>query len=41
MDGDMTAGEVPAAADAPPTRRFWLLLIALTVLLIGYPGGFK
>ncbi len=32
----MTERETPAAA-AQPAGRFWLLLIALVVLLIGYP----
>ena len=29
--------EVPAAADPQPTHHFWLLLVALAALLIGYP----
>jgi len=33
----MTMGEAPAGAAAQPEHRFWLLLIALVALLIGYP----
>ena len=34
---NMTERDVPADAVAKPEHRFWLLLIALTALLIGYP----
>jgi len=34
---DMTASGGPARAAEPPEHRFWLLLIALVALLIGYP----
>jgi hypothetical protein len=33
----VTEREVPAAADPQPTHHFWLLLVALAALLIGYP----
>jgi hypothetical protein len=33
----MTANEVPVDAAEQPVPRFWLLLIALAALLIGYP----
>jgi len=33
----MTARDAPRGADAETTHRFWLLLIALTALLVGYP----
>jgi hypothetical protein len=34
--GDISVHEAPTGA-APPARRFWLLLIALVALLVGYP----
>ena len=33
----MTEREVPAAVAPQPTHHFWLLLVALAALLIGYP----
>jgi len=33
----MSVHEAPTGAAAPPAHRFWLLLIALVALLIGYP----
>ncbi len=33
----MTERDVSAATAPEPARRFWLLLIALAALLIGYP----
>ena len=33
----MTEREVPAAAAPQPSHHYWLLLIALAALMIGYP----
>jgi hypothetical protein len=33
----MAARDLPASAAAPPEHRFWLLLVALGALMVGYP----
>jgi len=35
--GDTSVHEAPTGGAAVPAHRFWLLLIALVALLVGYP----